>query len=97
MVLRECQVGPNEEKSILLNVEDNGQGIPPDALNRVFDSGYTTRGEPMQRGELPQAPHRGLGLSITRSLIEAAGGSVRAANRDPLGACIQIALPTGTA
>ena len=37
--------------------------------------------------------HRGLGLSITRSVVEAAGGLIHAANRDPVGACFQIELP----
>ena len=43
-------------------------------------------------GEWPLA-HRGLGLSITRSIVEGAGGMIHAANRDPVGACFQIELP----
>jgi K+-sensing histidine kinase KdpD len=42
------------------------------------------------------ATHRGLGLSITRSIIEAAGGRIQAANRDPAGARLEIELPVRT-
>jgi signal transduction histidine kinase len=39
------------------------------------------------------AVHRGLGLSISRSLVEASGGRVTASNREPRGARIEIELP----
>jgi signal transduction histidine kinase len=80
-------------KSLSLTVDDNGPGIPQKALEKIFDSGYTTRsGSSVRRGGWP-ASHHGLGLSITRSIVEAAGGSVHAANRAPSGARLEIALP----
>jgi signal transduction histidine kinase len=87
---------------LLLTIEDNGPGIPSEALGSIFNSGYTTRfsgasgpgasasGAP---GNWP-ASHRGLGLSITRSILESAGGSIQAANCSPTGACFKIELPT---
>jgi signal transduction histidine kinase len=78
---------------LTLNVEDNGPGFPDRLLAHIFelneDAGAilsTTHGDwPIRQ--------RGLGLSITRSLVEAVGGRIHAANRDPVGACIQIELP----
>jgi signal transduction histidine kinase len=93
LILRECQSGPADQITLLLNIEDNGQGIAPGSLERVFERGYTTRSNGDDSGGKNQGPHRGLGLSITRSIVEAAGGCIRAANRDPIGACIQIELP----
>ena len=67
-----------------LTVEDNGPGIPAEALEKIFDSGYTTRaGRTPARQRGWPAAHRGLGLAITRSIVEAAGGRIRAANRAP--------------
>jgi len=79
---------------ITLNVEDNGPGLSDKVIEKMFEP-HDTR-PPAQDafacGEWP-LPHRGLGLSITRSIVEAAGGLIHAANRDPVGACFQIELP----
>jgi signal transduction histidine kinase len=81
--------------ALTLTVEDNGPGIPPRALEEIFESGFTTRsGGAAGRGGWP-ASHRGLGLSITRSIVEAAGGRVHAGNRAPAGARFEIELPAG--
>jgi signal transduction histidine kinase len=83
---------------LLLSVEDNGPGIPAEALEKIFDSGYTTRqsgafGSGSSGPDSLPASHRGLGLSITRSIVESAGGNIHAANRAPAGACFKIELP----
>jgi len=96
LVLRECPGCTDEETRLLLNFEDNGTGIAPASLERIFETGYTTRSKTGDPGDTLQAAHRGLGLSIVRTLVEAAGGDIRAANRDPVGACIQIELPVRT-
>ena len=83
--------GSNAQPSLLLTVEDNGPGIPGEVLNKIFNSGYTTRLK-NGNGGWP-VTHRGLGLSITRSIIEKAGGRIHAANRSPSGARFQIELP----
>jgi signal transduction histidine kinase len=96
--LRECPTAPGEAPWLLLTVEDNGPGIPHDALERIFETGYTTRmnAAGAYYSEDRSGARRGMGLSIARSLVEAAGGRMHAANRDPSGACFQIELPVST-
>jgi signal transduction histidine kinase len=83
------------ETSLLLTVEDTGPGISPSALDKIFESGFSTHRQGVgQNGSWP-ASHRGLGLSITRSIVEAAGGKISVANRPESGARFAIELPTG--
>ena len=78
---------------LMLTIEDNGPGIPRDSLEKIFDSGFTTRlSGALRNGGWP-ASHRGLGLSITRSIVENAGGHIHAANSAGGGARFQIELP----
>jgi signal transduction histidine kinase len=96
--LRAQPAAEKAAEALNLTVEDNGPGIPRKALERIFDSGYTTRGpEGSASAAFRQngwpATHRGLGLSITRSIVEAAGGRIHAANRAPTGARFEIELP----
>jgi signal transduction histidine kinase len=91
--LRERRAADKTIAALTLTIEDNGPGIPKKALDKIFASGYTTRSTgALKRGGWP-ASHRGLGLSITRSIIEAAGGHIHAANRLPSGARFEIELP----
>jgi len=84
----------SEEGGLLrLIVEDDGPGIPVQALGRVFESGYTTREAQANREGVWPATHRGLGLSITRSILQSAGGRIHAANRPQGGARFEIELP----
>jgi signal transduction histidine kinase len=76
---------------LALSIEDNGPGIPLHAQNAIFEAGYTTRSS--VGGSAIPAVRRGLGLSITRSIVEAAGGRTRASNRAPSGARFDIELP----
>ncbi len=75
-----------------LAIENNGPAIAEDALESVFNPGYTTRGG---RGDGSgwALGHRGLGLAITRSIVEAAGGRIRARNRMRGGVRFEIELP----
>jgi len=77
-------------RSVLLTVADDGPGIPEPVRERIFDPGFTTR-EPWK--SWPSRPGRGLGLSIVRSLVEEAGGTVRAAANLVRGARFEIAVP----
>lgn len=82
--------GDSLEPGILLCVEDNGPGIPADQIDRVFEAGFSTR---RKDRPWPEAPRRGLGLSIVRQLVEEAGGRVRAAASQGKGARLEIELP----
>lgn len=85
--LEEMQDGSGQ---VLLTIEDDGPGIPVEMLDAVFEPGFSTR-----RGSQPwpEAPHRGLGLSIVRDLVEEAGGVIRAVVPPGRGARFEIELP----
>jgi len=76
------------DKKILLTVEDEGPGIPPEALPHIFDKFYRAKaGDRRVAGT-------GLGLAVARGFVEAFGGSLDAANRtDASGAVLTITLP----
>jgi len=80
-------------KQLSLTVEDNGPGIPRRAVEQVFESGFTTHSSGAVKSGSWPASHRGLGLSISRSIVESAGGRILAANRIPSGARFEIVLP----
>jgi two-component system sensor histidine kinase ChvG len=68
----------------LVEVEDNGPGMPPENLETVFERFYTSRPRGAAFGG-----NSGLGLSIARQIVEAHGGKIRAENRhDAEGAVI---------
>jgi signal transduction histidine kinase len=79
-------------RGVMLFIEDSGSGIGADMLEKVFEPGFSTctgsGGEGVSWGS-----HRGLGLSITRSIVEAAGGHIYAENRVPRGTRFVIELP----
>lgn len=90
--LRERPQAAGTTAYLALAIEDNGPGIPEDSLEKIFASGYTTRNGAATAGGWP-ATHRGLGLAITRSIVEAAGGRISASNRAQGGARFEIELP----
>jgi signal transduction histidine kinase len=93
ITLHERPANGETAASVQMMVEDSGPGFAAGDTERLFTSGYTTRGKEQQaNGEWPFS-HRGLGLAITRSIVEAAGGSVLAANRESGGARFTIELP----
>lgn len=91
--LREIPPCVGATDTLVLTVEDNGPGIPSQALEKVFESGYSTHGNGAAAAGSRAAFHRGLGLAITRSIVESAGGRVLAGNRPDGGARFAIELP----
>ncbi len=67
--------GPGPEACIEIIVDDDGPGIPDHALERIFERFYT------DRPEQGFGQNSGLGLSISRQIIEAHGGLLEARNR----------------
>jgi signal transduction histidine kinase len=93
------EIGPEGQPSLagaptrlLLAIEDNGPGIAPELLDKVFDPGITTRAR-AQSGENWPMLHRGLGLAIARSVVESACGRIQVTNRPGGGARFLIELP----
>ena len=66
----------------MLEVHDSGPGIPPAALNRLFEPFYTTK-----------PGGAGLGLAISAGIVEAFGGKLTADNRRRTGAIFRLELP----
>ncbi len=80
--------GMRDRESVLLQIADEGHGIPQDDLESVFDKFYRA-----EKGDHVR-PGTGLGLAISRGFIEAMHGTISAANRnDRSGAVISIRLP----
>ena len=82
-----------EGKMVMASVEDDGPGIPENKLEAIFDRFYTERPESEKFGT-----HSGLGLSISKQIAEAHGGSLLASNRSDaegkvLGARFTFTLP----
>jgi two-component system sensor histidine kinase ChvG len=65
-----------EPHAVTMSVEDDGPGIPPHALERIFERFYTDRPEEQGFGQ-----NSGLGLSISRQIVEAHRGTIAAENR----------------
>jgi two-component system sensor histidine kinase HydH len=71
-----------ERKSIIMEIEDTGHGIPPDELPRIFNPFYTTK----QTGT-------GLGLALAHRIIENHAGTLSVKATGPAGTTFRIVLP----
>jgi C4-dicarboxylate-specific signal transduction histidine kinase len=73
---------PAEHEEIVVSVTDSGVGLPPQQAEQIFNAFFTTK------------PHgTGMGLRISRSIIESHGGRLWAANNSACGASFCFALP----
>jgi signal transduction histidine kinase len=70
------------EQDVLIEVRDTGPGIDPDSAERLFEPFYTTKAQGL-----------GMGLSISRSIVEAHGGRLWAGSNQPHGAVFRFSLP----
>jgi len=94
VTLRRLRVDPNadlddEGERIIVTVEDDGPGIPQHALERIFERFYT------DRPDEGFGQNSGLGLSISRQIVEAHRGRIWAENREGGGAVFRFTLPIG--
>jgi len=76
---------PHGEGEIAVEVADSGHGIAPERLGRLFEPFFTTKPNGM-----------GIGLSISRTIIEAHGGHIWAENGSREGATFRFTLPVAT-
>jgi signal transduction histidine kinase len=75
-----------EDAEAVVRVSDEGPGIPPHELDRVFHRFYRVDRSRSQ-------PGTGLGLSIAKHLVALHGGTIRACNRTAGGATFEVRLP----
>ncbi|MHC4876915.1 MAG: PAS domain S-box protein [Planctomycetota bacterium] len=73
----------SDSQSVLISVSDNGVGLPDEAVDQAFDAFFTTKDEGM-----------GMGLAISRSIIETHCGRMWAENNSQGGATFRLTLPT---
>jgi signal transduction histidine kinase len=83
---RELLIGSEKDESqgVLVAVRDSGPGLDPKSLDHLFTAFYTTKPQGM-----------GMGLAISRSIIEAHGGRLWATANKDRGAAFQFTLPAG--
>ena len=77
-----------DERHVAVRVADNGPGIPCDIIARVFEPFFTTK---------PEGEGTGLGLSVSRGLVEAHGGTINVHAPEEGGTVFTIKLPLGDA
>jgi signal transduction histidine kinase len=71
-----------ENEQLQVCVSDTGVGLPPEQADQIFNAFFTTK------------PHgTGMGLRISRSIVETHGGRLWAADNFPRGASFYLALP----
>jgi signal transduction histidine kinase len=72
----------HEPAGLVINICDDGIGVDPQMLDKVFDPFVSTKREGV-----------GLGLVNAKAVVEAHGGQLRLTNRQPTGTCASITLP----
>jgi NO-binding membrane sensor protein with MHYT domain len=73
-----------EHAQVMVSVSDTGVGLPPQQVDQIFHAFFTTK------------PHgTGMGLSISRSIVESHSGRLWAADNSSRGASFHVILPTG--
>jgi signal transduction histidine kinase len=83
------EIGAAEEGDVVeFTVSDQGRGIPEDRLERIFN-----RFEQVDSGDAREKGGFGLGLAISRSLVERSGGRIWATNNPERGATLHFTLP----
>lgn len=74
----------DDRSMVRVRIEDEGHGIAPAHLEKIFEPYFTTK---------PEGMGNGLGLSIVRSIVTAHGGHIRAYARPNQGAVFEVDLP----
>jgi signal transduction histidine kinase len=72
-----------EKQQLMVSVSDTGVGLPPQQADQIFDAFFTTK-----------VHGTGMGLSISRSIVESHSGRLWAVDNSPRGASFHLILPT---
>ena len=78
-----------EENNFLVNIIDNGQGIPSEELPHIFDKFYRVQHEESEE----EIEGSGLGLALVKEIIERHGGTIRAQSRIGVGSIFSFTVP----
>jgi signal transduction histidine kinase len=71
-----------EDQYLMISVSDSGVGLPSEETNQIFDAFFTTKSQGL-----------GMGLRISRSIVESHGGRLWATDNSPHGATFSFTLP----
>jgi signal transduction histidine kinase len=74
----------DDADAVLVTVRDSGPGVSPESVKRLFEPFYTTKDQGI-----------GMGLSISRAIVQAHGGTLTLAANNPHGAAFQFIVPAG--
>lgn len=80
-------------EKVRVTVEDDGEGIPPDQYERVFEEGVSSKA--VAADASPSLRRRGIGLALVRRTVLRAGGTVSVGRSEPGGARFAVELPIG--
>ena len=72
-----------ENEHLMVSVSDTGVGLPPEQADQIFNAFFTTKSH-----------GTGMGLRISRSIVESHGGRLWADDNSPRGASFYFTLPT---
>ena len=72
----------NQQNELLIRVEDRGAGLPPQLREKIFEPFFTTKPDGI-----------GVGLSISRSIVEAHNGHIQAVPGDDCGTVVEFTIP----
>ena len=73
-----------DNSKVVITVKDNGMGIPPKALDKIFQLFFTTK---------PTGEGTGLGLSLSYDIVKADGGKLKVERTEGEGSVFKIQLP----
>jgi signal transduction histidine kinase len=72
-----------DDEQLMVSVSDTGMGLPPQQADQIFNAFFTTKRD-----------GTGMGLRISRSIVESHGGRLWAADNSPRGASFHLTLPS---
>ncbi|MCG7532052.1 ATP-binding protein [Psychrobium sp. MM17-31] len=82
--IRTYQTNSHDRDWVIIKVQDNGKGMSPQVLKKIFDPFYTTK---------PVGVGTGLGLSVSFGIIDKHGGKISAHSEEGQGTTFTIVLP----